>query len=61
MYIIYNKYKTIFNTQYKNKLTTILRKPEKEYYKRLQETSRNNLKNMWFAIRSRKNNCKLLT
>ena len=44
------KYDTSFNkityTQYKNELTTILRKTEKEYYKCLLETNKNNIKNM---------------
>ena len=44
------KYETSFNKnsyiQYKNKLTAILRKQEKEYYKLLLETNRNNLKKM---------------
>ena len=56
------KYDTSFNkityTQYKNKLTTILRKTEKEYYKCLLETNKNNLKKTWSIIRSVINNCK---
>ena len=56
------KYDTSFNkityTQYKNKLTTILRKTEKEYYKCLLETNKNNLKTTWSIIRSVINNCK---
>ena len=56
------KYETSFNKnlyiQYKNKLTTILRKQEKEYYKLLLETNRNNLKKMWGVIRNVINTCK---
>ena len=56
------KYEASFNkncyTQYKNKITTILRKQEKEYYKRLLETIRNYLKMMWPVIRNVMNNCK---
>ena len=56
------KYDTSFNkstyTQYKNKLTTILRKIEKEYYNCLLETNIYNLKKTWSIIRSVMNNCK---
>ena len=56
------KYDTSFNkityTQYKNKLTTILRKTEKECYKCLLETNKNNLKKTWSIIKSVINNCK---
>ena len=45
-------------TQYKNKLTTILRKTEKEHHKCLLETNKNNLKKTWSIIRSVINNCK---
>ena len=59
---LYSKFETSFNkkcyTQYKNKLTTILRKQEKDYYKRLIDTNRANLKKMWSVIRSVINNCK---
>ena len=45
---IYMKYDTGFNkityTQYKNQLTSILKRHEKEYYKSLLETNKNNLK-----------------
>ena len=62
LYKIYSKYETSFNkkcyTQYKNKLTTILRNHEKEYYKRLIDINRTNLKKMWSVIRSVINNCK---
>ena len=62
LYKISMKYDTSFNkityTQYKNKLTTILRKTEKEYYKCLLETNKNNLKKTWSIIRSVINNCK---
>ena len=62
LYKISMKYETSFNkncyTQYKNKLTTILRRQEKEYYKLLLETNRNNLKKMWSVIRNVINNCK---
>ena len=48
LYKISMKYDTSFNkityTQYKNKSTTILRKTEKEYYKCLLETNKNNIK-----------------
>ena len=44
LYKLYSKYETSFNekcyTQYKNRLTTILRNQEKEYYKRLMEINR---------------------
>ena len=56
------KYETSFNKnsyiQYKNKLKTILRKQEKEYYKLLLETNKNNLKKMWGVIRNVINTCK---
>ena len=56
------KYDTGFNkityTQYKNKLTTILRKTEKEYYKCLLKTNKNKPKKTWSTIRSVINNCK---
>ena len=56
------KYETSFDKnsyiQYKNKLTTILRKQEKDYYKLLLETNRNNLKKMWVVIKYVINNCK---
>ena len=56
------KYDTSFNkityTQYKNESTTILRKTEKEYYKCLLETNKNNRKKTWSIIRSVINNCK---
>ena len=62
LYKLYSKFETSFNkkcyTQYKNKLTTILRKQEKDYYKRLIDTNRANLKKMWSVIRSVINNCK---
>ena len=62
LYKISMKYDTSVNkityTQYKNKLTTILRKTEKEYYKCLLETNKNNLKKTWSIIRSVINNCK---
>ena len=62
LYKISMKYDTSFNkityTQYKNKLITILRKTEKEYYKCLLETNKNNLKKTWSIIRSVINNCK---
>ena len=62
LYRISMKYDTSFNkityTQYKNKLTTILRKTEKDYYKCLLETNKNNLKKTWSIIRSVINNCK---
>ena len=62
LYKISMKYDTSFNkityTQYKNKLTTILRKTEKDYYKCLLETNKNNLKKTWSIIRSVINNCK---
>ena len=62
LYKISMKYDTSFNkityTQYKNKLTTKLRKTEKEYYKCLLETNKNNLKKTWSIIRSVINNCK---
>ena len=51
----FNKYTY---TQYKNKLTTILRKKEKDYYKLLLEANKNNLKKTWSIIRSVINNCK---
>ena len=61
-YKIYSKYETSFNkkcyTQYKNKLTTILRKQEKDYYKRVIDIDRTNFKKMWSVIRSVINNCK---
>ena len=56
------KYDTSFNkityTQYKNKLTTILRKTMKEYYKCLLETNKNNLKKTRSIIWSVINSCK---
>ena len=62
LYKIFMKYETSFNKnsyiQYKNKLTTILRKQEKQCYKLLLETNRNNLKKMWGVIRNVINNCK---
>ena len=62
LYKIYMRYETSFNkytyTQYKNKLTTILRKREKDYYKLLLEANKNNLKKTWSIIRSVINNCK---
>ena len=62
LYKISMKYEISFNkncyTQYKNKLTTILSRQEKEYYKLLLETNRNNLKKMWSVIRNVINNCK---
>ena len=48
LFKIYMKYDTGFNkityTQYKNQLTSILKRHEKEYYKSLLETNKNNLK-----------------
>ena len=62
LYEISMKYYTSFNkityTQYKDELTTILRTTEKEYYKCLLETNKNNLKKTWSIIRSVINNCK---
>ena len=62
LYKISMKYETSFNknsyTQYKSKLTTISRRQEKEYYKLLLETNRNNLKKMWSVIGNVINNCK---
>ena len=56
------KYETSFDkytyTQYKNKLTTISRKKEKDYYKFLLEANKNNLKKTWSIIRSVINYCK---
>ena len=62
LYKISVKYDSSFNrityTLYMNNLTTILRKPEKGYYKCLLETSKNKLKKTWFIIKSVINNCK---
>ena len=62
LYEIYMKYDTGFNkityTQYKNQLTSILKRHEKEYYKSLLETNKNNLKKTWTVIRNVVNNCK---
>ena len=62
LYKIFMKYDTSFNkitcTQYKNKLTTILRKTEKEYYKCLLEINKNNFKKTCSIIRSVINDCK---
>ena len=48
LYKIYMKYDTGYNkityTQYKKQLTSILKRHEKEYYKSLLETNKNNLK-----------------
>ena len=56
------KYDTGFNKityiQYKNQLTPILKSHEKEYYKSLLETNKNNLKKTWTVIRNVVNNCK---
>ena len=62
LYKIYMKYDTGFNkiadTQYKNQLTSISKRHEKEYYKSLLETNKNNLKKTWTVIRNDVNNCK---
>ena len=62
MYKIHKKYDTSFNkhmyTQYKNTLTSILRKHEKEYYKKLLEINKNNMKKTWSIIKNVINNCK---
>ena len=56
------KYDTSFNkityTQYNNKLTTILRKTGKDFYKCIFETNKNNPKKTWPIIRSVMNSCK---
>ena len=44
--------------QYKNKLTTILSKKEKDNYKLLLAANKNNLKKTWSIIRSVINNYK---
>ena len=50
LYKIYMKYDTGLNkityNQYKNQLTSMLRRHEKEYYKFLLETNKNNLKKL---------------
>ena len=38
-------------TQYKNTLTSILIKHEKEYYKKLLEINKNNMKKTWSIIK----------
>ena len=62
MYKIHKKYDTSSNkhmyTQYKNTLTSILRKHEKEYYKKLLEINKNNMKKIWSIIKNVINNCK---
>ena len=50
--------KQVLIKQIVHTITTILRKQEKEYYKLLYETNRNNLKKMWGVIRNVINNCK---
>ena len=54
LYRLYNKFETRFNkkcyTQYKNKLTTILRTQEKEYYEYLMETIKTNIQKCGLSL-----------
>ena len=45
-------------TQYRNTLTSILRKHEKEYYKKVLEINKNNMKKTWSIIKNVTNNFK---